>query len=102
MASQLSQWYKSLGKQTEIELKLDVESKSLKKIVCSLLGPSEEVGVKRMENSALLYGIDFDDLVIKKAANQQVSSHLDRYGEEWYVDSDEVKAVAPLKSPVRN
>jgi hypothetical protein len=55
-------------------MKLDVYSKALGRIVFSIL-----------------------DLEVSVAADPAVSDHLERFGEEWYVDSDEVKAVAPRK-----
>nr|WP_250808311.1 hypothetical protein [Neorhizobium tomejilense] len=78
-------------------MKLDVYSKALGRIVFSILDRDIEIGGKNVANSAMLYGIDPADLEVSVAADPAVSDHLERFGEEWYVDSDEVKAVAPRK-----
>lgn len=76
-------------------MKYSASSKALGKVAFNLLSQSMETAVANARNSASLCGIDPDDLRIEEAADQNVSGHLDRYGEEWLVDSDEVAALAP-------
>ena len=79
-------------------MKLDVYSKALGKHVFSNLSPNLEVGRLRARNEAMLCGIDPDDLDVVAAADPGVSAHLERFGEEWLVDSDMVKAIAPRRN----
>lgn len=77
-------------------MKLDVHSKTMGKVVFSRLDQSVETGRRNASNSARLCGIDPADLEVVIAADATVSRHLGRYGEEWYVDSDEVRGAAGL------
>ena len=79
-------------------MKCDVHSKALGKHVFSNLSPNLEVGRLRARNEALLCGIDPDDLDVVTSADPRVSVHLERFGEEWYINSDELKSVAPRPS----
>jgi hypothetical protein len=79
-------------------MKCDVHSKRLGTHVFSNVSPNQEVGRRRARNEALLCGIDPEDMDIVPAADPSVSRHLDRFGEEWYVDSDELRAAAPRPS----
>ena len=79
-------------------MKCDVYSKALGRHIFSNLSPSLEVGRLRARNDAMLCGIDPDDLEVVAAADAGVSAQLERFGEEWLVDSETVKAVAPRRN----
>jgi hypothetical protein len=76
-------------------MKCDVFSKALGRHVFSMTGPVFETTRLRARNEAMLCSIDPDDMDVREAADPKVSAELDRFGIEWLVDSDLVKAVAP-------
>ncbi|MBY3432879.1 hypothetical protein HFN89_01645 [Rhizobium laguerreae] len=78
-------------------MKCDVHSKALNRHVFSLLGPGLETSLLRARNEAILCSIDPEDLDVQEAADPDVSAELDRFGVEWFVDSEAVQAVAPRR-----
>ncbi|MCS4090191.1 hypothetical protein [Rhizobium sp. BK176] len=51
----------------------------------------------RARNEAMLCSIDPEDIDVRDAADPAVSAELDRFGVEWFVDSETVKAAAPRR-----
>lgn len=80
-------------------MKADVHSKALGMVVFSNLSPDLYTALLRARQSANLCGIDPDDIEVTPAADATISRELNRYGEQWYVDSDKVSAVAPKPMP---
>jgi hypothetical protein len=76
-------------------MKADVHSRGLGVKVFSCLSTDLGSATANARNSASLCGIDPDDLEVVPAVDGTVSPALDRFGEEWFVDSEEVRAVAP-------
>ena len=75
-------------------MKYDISSVALGRVVFSRLDQTLETAIANSHRMARLTGIDPDDLEVKVAENQSVSKELDRFGEEWYVDSDKIAAAS--------
>ena len=80
-------------------MKYETWSKALGQRVFSRLDQTVETAVANSRNLAQLTGIDPDDLDVRVAPDQSISKELDRYGEEWHVDSDKVAAASNAKAP---
>lgn len=78
-------------------MKFSVTSEAMGKVIFNRLDQTVETALANARNSAALCGIDPDDIRVEEASDQQVSRHLERYGEEWLVDSADVEAVAPRR-----
>lgn len=76
-------------------MKFEVTSKALGKVIFNRLDQTIETAEANARSSAMLCGIDPDDLEVAIAENQMATRCLSSYGEEWLVSSDEVAAVAP-------
>lgn len=76
-------------------MKFEIASKALGQVVFTRLDQTMETAQANARNSAMLCGIDPDDLEVSEAEDQATSPCLRTYGEEWLVNSEDVAAVAP-------
>lgn len=78
-------------------MKFDIRSTTDDIKLFSMVDQTLETAVANARNSAMLHGIDPDTIRVDTADDPDVSSELDRYGEEWFVSSEDYSAASPYR-----
>lgn len=72
-------------------MKFDVHHKARGTLAFSLICMSGTQEANA-QSALRLVGLNPEDFEVKDAADPKPSDYLDRFGEEWYVDSDSFKS----------